>query len=218
MWVFRSAGCVPRASRQGAPTRRSGFSSEETQRRPDVYGACNTAKNPRVLGIVSRHNSCSTPTVHHPQDCTKITQSYPGGPTAHRPTTTRTANAIRVCLRRRHRDPGRLSSTPPKHQQNRSTKTFTRVLDAAVRRHNALFPKPASTKLIGGHDGKITNARNSPHQAMQCRHTYCPYSCSQTIIEQTNHSWEIAPECGVRSTAPSRSLAQRAGYPSVKLL
>ena len=54
-WVFRKAGCVPCALGQGAPTRRSGHYGEEAQRRPSVRGACNAAKNPRVLGILGRH-------------------------------------------------------------------------------------------------------------------------------------------------------------------
>jgi hypothetical protein len=50
-WVFRKAWCVPRASGQGAPTRRSGHDGEKAQRRPRVRGACNAAKNPRALGM-----------------------------------------------------------------------------------------------------------------------------------------------------------------------
>jgi hypothetical protein len=46
MRVFRKAGCVPRASGQGAPTRRSGPYGEEAQRRPGARGACNAAKTP----------------------------------------------------------------------------------------------------------------------------------------------------------------------------
>nr|WP_300988937.1 hypothetical protein [Thiocapsa sp.] len=53
-WVFRKAGCVPRASGQGAPTRRSGPYGEEVQRRPGVRGACHATKNPRALGIWSK--------------------------------------------------------------------------------------------------------------------------------------------------------------------
>jgi hypothetical protein len=68
-WVFRKAGCVPRASGQDAPTRRSGHYGEEAQRRPGVRGACNAAKNPRALGIdpscrdpIAARSGCSTTT------------------------------------------------------------------------------------------------------------------------------------------------------------